>query len=430
MSTPLTVIGAGLAGLSASYHHGHDGTQIFEAQERIGGHIQVREHNGALWDDGPHISFTKDEYIKELFADAVDGEYEEFESVVRNYYHGWWVDHPAHVALHQVPEPLRSQCLDSFLESREWAKDAEAATDYRTWLYHQFGRVFANTFPAAYTRKYWTLEPEQLDPGFIGNRLGFPNVDEVTTGFNGPLGENRHYISTSRYPTKGGYIAYAKKLADGARVDLNTRVQEIDFGRRIMRLSDGREHTYDDIVSTMPLPTLIGVGVDVPEEVREAGKRLVCTEGYMIEIVADHPIRRPEHWIYVYDLDKFSTRISFMNRWSPHNSPDGTSAIQVEYYGSPFRALLPDRTMVAEKVIEELVEMGIVDDRAAVSGYDVHHVPWANVIFDLHREQSLKTVNDWLDSQGVLRAGRFGHWEYMWTDGAVLTGKAAVESLR
>lgn len=425
----LTVIGAGLAGLSAAYHHGHEDSVIFEQLDHLGGHIQVREHDGCLWDDGPHISFTKDEYVRDLFAEAVDGEFIEFEAVVRNWYHGSTIDHPAHVALHQVPEPLRSECVASFLRTREWAAAQPPATDYRQWLVQQFGHVYATTFPTAYTRKYWTLEPEELDPEFIGNRLGFPDVDEILAGAAGSLGENKHYITTARYPKRGGYISYANGLAAGANIRYETKVERIDFGKRILTFTDGSSHDYTDIVSTMPLPKLIEAGVDVPEQVRAAGAKLRCTDLYLIEIVADHPLRRDEHWLYVYDPDKYATRISFMNRWSEHNTPPGVSAIQVEYYGSDVRPLPTDRAAVADKVIDELIEIGCIDHRDAVTSSHVEYVPWANVIFDLNRAECLTIVNDWLDSQDVLRAGRFGHWKYMWTDGAVLTGKAAAESL-
>lgn len=425
----LTVIGAGLAGLSASYHHGHDDTVVLEQHDEYGGHVRVREHDGCLWDEGPHISFTKDEYVRELFADAVDGEFVEFDTVVRNVYHGATIDHPAHVALHQVPEPLRSECLRSFLDSREWAAAQPPPTDYREWLVQQFGPVYATTFPTAYTRKYWTLEPEQLDPSFIGSRLGFPDVDEVVAGARGDLGENKHYITTARYPTRGGYVAYARTLAEGANIRYGSRVERVDFAGRTIGFADGTEHAYTDLVSTMPLPKLIEAGTDVPDDVREAAARLRCTDLYLIEVVADHPLRRDEHWLYVYDLDKYTTRVSFMNRWSPHNAPEGVSAIQVEYYGSDVRPLPKDTDAMADKVVDELVEIGCVDHRDAVTGVHVEYIPWANVVFDLDRAASLEVVNGWLDEQGVRRAGRFGKWEYMWTDGAVLTGREAVADL-
>jgi protoporphyrinogen oxidase len=63
-SVPIAIVGAGLSGLSISSHLGHPkGTVIFEAKAHYGGHIHSETRDGFTWDDGPHISFTSNEYV-------------------------------------------------------------------------------------------------------------------------------------------------------------------------------------------------------------------------------------------------------------------------------------------------------------------------------------------------------------------------------
>ena len=57
------VLGAGLAGLSASYHLGHD-CEVYEKNDYCGGHIYSHHINGFTWDEGPHVSFTKHEHVR------------------------------------------------------------------------------------------------------------------------------------------------------------------------------------------------------------------------------------------------------------------------------------------------------------------------------------------------------------------------------
>ena len=72
----IVILGAGLAGLSASYHLGHPkNSAILEAKDYYGGHLFSWQRNGFTWDDGPHISFTMNQYVKDLFAECVNGEY-------------------------------------------------------------------------------------------------------------------------------------------------------------------------------------------------------------------------------------------------------------------------------------------------------------------------------------------------------------------
>ena len=106
------ILGAGISGLATSYHLEHRDTTIFEATDHYAGHVHSEVRDGFTWDDGPHISFTANDYVRDLFAEMVDGEHEECPIRPSNYFRGSWIEHPAQTHLYQVPEPLRSECLD------------------------------------------------------------------------------------------------------------------------------------------------------------------------------------------------------------------------------------------------------------------------------------------------------------------------------
>ena len=187
----VTVLGGGISGLAVGYYLGRDNCIIYEAESHYGGHVYSEEQDGCMWDDGPHVSYTKNEYIQKLFCDLVGGRFEEVQAEVVNYYKGHWIDHPAQSNLYQIPEPLRTQCLNSFLESRVGdPADQPAPANYEEWIHRAFGRVFADTFPAVYTRKYWTREPADLGTDWIGKRVYYPKVEDVVGGAQGPLGRS------------------------------------------------------------------------------------------------------------------------------------------------------------------------------------------------------------------------------------------------
>ena len=52
---------------------------------------------------------------------------------------------------------------------------------------------------------------------------------------------------------------------------------------------------------------------------------------------------------------------------------------------------------------------------------------YANIIFDLERAESLKTVHGYLDDLGIAYCGRYGDWGYMWTDESFISGEKAAE---
>ncbi len=111
------ILGAGLAGLSCSYHLGHENSLVLEKEGHAHGHIHTRFRDGFTWDEGPHVSFTKHEYVKELFAKNVGGHFDEYEVRTTNYFKGHWIDHPAQSNFYQIPEPLRSTRLRDRINS-------------------------------------------------------------------------------------------------------------------------------------------------------------------------------------------------------------------------------------------------------------------------------------------------------------------------
>ena len=56
-----TILGAGLSGLSVADHLNKQGIsfRLYESKSHGGGHIYSEKINGFIWDEGPHVSFTK-----------------------------------------------------------------------------------------------------------------------------------------------------------------------------------------------------------------------------------------------------------------------------------------------------------------------------------------------------------------------------------
>jgi protoporphyrinogen oxidase len=451
------ILGAGLAGLSASYHLGHENCLLLEKQPAPFGHVRSMFRDGFVWDEGPHVSFTKQTYVQQLFSDSVRGEFDEYEVRTGNYYEGHWIEHPAQTHLHQIPEPLRSECLDSFLKSRDEAAANTVPKDYGEWLRLAFGEKFSKTFPEVYTRKYWTLPAAGLTTKWVGSRVFYPSVDDVVRGAEGPLGRSSHYITRVRYPRTGGFQSFAQGLAAHAVVRPSQVVDWVDLKAGTVGTTAGAIHRFDRLINTLPLPLFVESCRQATPAVKEAAKALACSEVLLVNVTAPHEARRPENWLYVYDEDKFSTRINFTERLTSGNAKPGWTGIQVEVYFSRFKRSELSDEEIGRKVVGELVSMGLIDavlEGSPLVGFHTHRIDWANVIFDHEREAALATIFDWLGSHGLVRecddldpgtdwedgmsrdigrivlAGRFGQWKYFWTDDCVLRGKLIADSVK
>ena len=104
----IAILGAGMAGLGAAHRlrdEGLDAT-IYDKKAYPGGHAASFVHGDFTFDDGPHVSFTKDKRVQELFAQSVGGRYEILQTRVDNYWRGHWIKHPAQCNLHGLPSAV------------------------------------------------------------------------------------------------------------------------------------------------------------------------------------------------------------------------------------------------------------------------------------------------------------------------------------
>lgn len=450
------ILGAGISGLSASYHLGHERCYILEKSSKPYGHCSSEFLDGYVWDEGPHVLFTNDSYVSDLLTNGIENKFQETKAKIGNYFYGNWIDHPAQVNLYQVPEPLRSECLESFLDSFDnFSASSFSGDSYENWLSDAFGKKFAGEFSGRYTRKYWTVSASELSTKWLKERIYRPNKMEVEKGADGPLDESRHYITTIKYPTEGGFECFFGAISEGANIDFNSEVASINLSNQYVMLEDGRQFWFDKLVSTIPLPTFVYLCEEATSDVKEAADRLVCTELVLVNIEVPEIVSRPESWFYVYDDNMYSTRVCMTESLSKFNTPDGCSGIQVEVYFSKYKPLNITLEEIAEEVIQELIVMKILDKKYMDDNlsydkklkYHTKYIPWANVVFDLHREVQLNNIFSWLTEYGLIReqsdldsvsdwdkpekmplgtisfAGRFAEWKYYWSDDCILRGR-------
>ena len=66
-------------------------------------------------------------------------------------------------------------------------------------------------------------------------------------------------------------------------------------------------------------------------------------------------------------------------------------------------------------------------DRKDILFTDVRILKYANVIFDHEIYNNVRIVKNFLRENGVEPIGRFGEWDYFWTDQLLLSGKDIVD---
>ena len=427
----IRILGAGCAGLGAAHHLAENGVEpvVFEARDHFGGHTSTMVYDdGFVFDEGPHISFTKNKRIQKLFAESVEGDYEAFPSRVNNYWQGHWIKHPAQINLAGLPQDLIVDCVADFVAAQQ--RPTDGIEDYEQWLRAAFGDTFAQTFPMEYTKKYHTTEARNLTTDWLGPRLYRPELKEVLNGALTKDTEDVHYIPNFRYPTHGGFVSYLQKFADRATINLSHKVVEIDMAERVLRFANGNTEAFEHLVSSIPLPALIPLIKDVPQDVRDAAALLSCSQALMVNIGLNRDDVSDHHWTYFYDEAFCFSRLSFPHLFSPNTAPKGCGSVQAEiYFSEKWKPMTGRAEDWIEPVIDGLLRCGILKSREEIIHTSTIFAPWGNVIFDHDRPASLEKVHAFLNEVGIAYCGRYGDWAYIWTDESFISGERAANMI-
>lgn len=426
----IAILGSGMAGCGAAYRLNQLGLRpvMYDMHDHYGGHTASFEFPGGwVFDEGPHVSFTQEKRLQDLFAANIGGRFETLSTYVNNYWRGHWIKHPAQCNLHGLPAELVTRVLVDFIKAQQSQTDAPVA-NYEDWLRRSYGDTFAETFPMEYTVKYHTTTAANMNTDWIGPRLYRASLDEVLRGALEPATADVHYISHFRYPSHGGFKAYLGPFVDMAELKLGHRVTGLDPQRRQLRFANGASAGYDALVSSIPLPELLPMIDGAPPDVLAAAEQLACSEVVIVCLGVDRPELIDAHWTYFYDRDIFFTRLSTPHLQSPHNVPPGCGSLQAEcYYSRKYRPLDRRPEDCIEPVIRDLIRCGVLRESDRILFRHAMHIPYANVIFDLECAQAVRTVHGYLDDIGVAYCGRYGDWAYIWTDQSFVSGENAAQ---
>lgn len=425
----IAILGTGMAGFGAAYRLHSEGLTpvMYDKNAYHGGHTaSFRFESGFLFDIGPHISFTKDPRIQELFADSVDQQYEALQVNLNNYWRGYWPQHPVQLHLHGLPEDVIIKVINDFAEQRQAPE--RPINNYADWLLASFGRTFAELFPMQYTRKYHLTTAENMSTDWLGPRIYRPTLEEVLRGALSAAAPQIHYITHFRYPKEGGFVSYLKKFVPLGNINLGHQLTSIDPRAKELRFSNGVVTQYDSLISSVPLPDLIRMIEGAPADVVDAAQRLACSTLVLVNVSVDRQDLSNAHITYFYDEDISFTRLSFPHMLSATNAPVGTGSIQAEvYFSEKYKPLKGSPKDCIEPVIRDLRRCGYIRENDRILFKQAMLLHYANIIFDLDRAAALKIVHGYLDDLGIAYCGRYGDWGYLWTDESFKSGESAAQ---
>ena len=421
----ITIVGAGLAGLSAAYHLGQDYT-VLEKDRRLGGLCQSTDIDGYVFDYAPHILFTRNPYTRQLFHELLGDNLHTQTRKAYIYLKDTYVKYPFEANLYPLPENIKQECIEGVKNKQE-----TESTNFLEWIHATMGEGVARHYMVPYNQKIWKYPLEKMNTEWIAGRVPSPSVEEMQRGATAPqpidYGPNAEFW----YPKRGGIGALANKLSENIPVKLGTEATwftPTKNGVDTLYIEDFEEKTQksEKVLSSLPLPEVIDMMDDVPDEVQKAADNLVYNSLVCVMVGVNRPNITDKHWLYFPEPELIFNRISFPMNFSSYTTPENCSSILVEV---TYRDQEPDLKATKQKVLKDLASTNLITDSDEITVCEAIDFKYAYVIYDLHHRKNVKVIKDYLVAHNIIPIGRFGEWEYYNMDKAIQSGKQAAEAL-
>jgi UDP-galactopyranose mutase len=469
------VLGAGPTGLSAAYHLG-EVALLLEQHDSVGGWCRSIHDRGFTFDYAGHIMFSNDPYVHQLYAmllgDNLHWQNREAWIYSKNVY----TRYPFQGALYGLPPEVLKECIVGAIEARFGSLQGRSATasgqagngsapsdckaesitdccgdgvdsavalsqtaprravvgeprNFEEFIHAVWGKGVAKHFALPYNRKLWAVPLAEMETSWLGGRVPMPDLEEMIDGalrpVSKPMGPNARF----GYPLYGGFQALVDGFVPRLRGELrlDARVVRVMPSDRQVLLQDGIVYRYEQLISTMPLPALIGlIGDEAPQAVRAAASQLRHVSVRCVNLGVGRAHLTDKHWIY-YPEESVFHRIFVQGNASPHVNPPGGFGLTCEITYSPSKPLPYEGEALIERCIADCVRVGILRADDEIIASNQVDMPYAYVVYDHARARNVDVVRNWLSANDIVLAGRYSEWEYYNSDHAFLAGRKAAE---
>jgi protoporphyrinogen oxidase len=444
--TPVVVIGAGPAGLTAAYELSQKGlpSVVLEKDNVTGGLARTAEYKGYLFDIGGHRFFTKVSLVEQMWKEVLGGDFITRPRISRIFYKSKFFQYPLEPmnALFGLGILESIRCGLSYLKAQAFPQKPEE--NFEAWVSNRFGKRLYGIFFKTYTEKVWGMPCREIQAEWAAQRIKGLSLTSVVWNALKPQrgGDKQKAIKTLihefEYPRRGPGMMWTrtKEIVEqrGGSVVFNAPVEKIHWepGRVQSVQAGGRLYPGEHFVSSMPIRELIEkLDPAPPEYLLRAADDFHYRDFLTVALMVRGKNLFPDNWIYVHDSNAKVGRVQNYSNWSPEMVPDPeTSCLGLEYFCFEGDSLwnMDDRDLI-DLGCREVAQLGLVDAKQVFDG-TVLRIEKAYPVYDASYRRGIEAIRRFLKTVPNLQlVGRNGMHRYNNQDHSMLTAILAARNI-
>ena len=413
MTTQTLILGAGMTGLAAGMA---SGLPVFEAVESPGGicsSYYVRPNSPEKLPDAPddgqayrfeigggHWIFGGDPAILHFIKSIAPVKSYRRRSSVYFAADDLYVPYPLQNHLRYLGSNLAARALDEIVSSPGGIPATMAQ-----WQVQNFGPTLTQKFFDPFHQLYTAGLHTRIAP-----QDAYKSPVNRSQVVHGALAEARPvgYNVTFVYP-RNGLNALAQRMADRCRVEFGRCAVQVDVHRRQVSFADGSTVPYDNLISTLPLNTMLEM-----TDLTTDSQPDPYTSVLVLNLGAVKGSKCPaDHWLYNPDAKSGFHRVGFYSNvdasFLPASSQSAGNRVSIYVERAYVGGQKPSTQEIqayAAAVVQELQQWQFIEQAEVVdpTWIDVAYTwAWPGSTWQAEALQLLEAHN-------IFQIGRYGRW--------------------
>lgn len=445
MNDKTIIIGAGPAGLACGYElvKKNKNVEVFESSSFVGGMARSFDLWGQRVDVGPHRFFSKQKKINQFFDELIKDDFTLVNRQTRIFYNQNFFEYPLKLGnvLKNLPPFVILQILWFYgIQIINPIKDPK---NFEEWITSRFGKKLFELFFKHYTEKLWGIKCAEIDADWAAQRIKtLTLIGAVKSAVFGNKG-NKHktLVDQFAYPKNGTgelYERAANYISENGgavhkenpikRVLLNGTNDEV----KGIELLDGGIKEAKNVVSTMPITSLIKGFNNVPENVQKAVDALYFRNTILVYLEIDKEELFSDNWLYIHSPEVKHGRITNFRNWcSSLNKGKKTTILCLEFWCFDEDEIWTGKEEnVIDLAKKEIYQVNVIPKDAKILNSKVVKVSKCYPVYETGYQERLDIIIDFLKGiKGLHLIGRYGAFKYNNQDHSILMGLLAAEKI-
>lgn len=406
------LIGFGLSGLG--FVENFKGSiKILEKNYKPGGHSKSINFKNYYFDEGAHISHTKNIFFKKKFFKNKKLIKIKNPNIV-NFKNNKTIGYPVNLSLSSL-SLLEIVCVVMDYIKLIFIK--RQINNFEDWCKINFGNTLYENYFKKYTLKYWRTHPRNLSHlNWAKKRIVGGNYLKSLNSIFFLLKKKNLAYSTFFYPRKFGFYNLFEHRFIKYKFYKNSEVRRILPSEKKI-IFNNKKIYYKKIFSTLPLPEYLNILKNIPNSIKKEIKKLKFTSTICVNFVVKNKTNINYHWCYFYDSEIEASRMSILSNITRNKSKNYQGQIEI-FRRNDENYSLDDLLTNSKKFIINFFKLKNEKD-ILIFFHKIYKYSYPVPL----KSNKINIIHKWLNTKQIYPFGLYGNWKYMWSDESYMNGK-------